>query len=175
MLLIGSFQNYNSSIISSTTTDSVVLATQGHGENKIEDPTVLHWTNSKQYCAQNAYFSLLFSLGVPGEAQGSYQKLTWTKIKNRKFYNKKQFFWSPTSDFELSLRLSNFRDLKLSLCMSKAEYLNWYRKTVWDHLNDWKVSNIENLTSKIFKSSLLIKIKTSSPPTPYYSTEHLPR
>ena len=59
--------------------------------------------------------------------------------------------------------------------MSKAEYLNSDKKTVSDDLNGQKVSNIENMTLELFKMSDLSKIKTSSPPPPYYSIEYLPR
>ena len=63
--------------------------------------------------------------------------------------------------------------LKLSLCICAPEHLNCDRKTIREDLNGQSITNLRNLTPKITKISFNLKIKTSSPPTPYYSREHI--
>ena len=82
-------------------------------------------------------------------------------------------FFILCSGFELGRKLSNVMNLKLSLCMCAPEHLNWDRISIGENLNCQNITNLRNLDPKITKNSFNLKIKTSSPPTPYYSTEHI--
>ena len=68
--------------------------------------------------------------------------------------------------------LSKINYLELSLCESKLKYPKLISK---NYLSSFECSKYQKLTKsdpKITKSSLLMKIKTSSAQPPYYSTEH---
>ena len=77
------------------------------------------------------------------------------------------------SGFEVGRKLLYITNIELSLCMRAPEHLNYDRKPIREDLNGQSITNLRNLESKITKMSFNLKIKTSLPPTPYYSTEHL--
>ena len=73
--------------------------------------------------------------------------------------------------FESYSTLSKINHLELSCCKSKLKYHKLISKNYPRRFECSKYHKLKNLTLKITQSSFYVKIKTSSPPTPYYSSE----